>query len=372
MAYEYDNDDDAYEMMDDGAVVKSPAVHHQQQVHVHRSGSIDINSLNNNNNNAATATKLYTSNSAAAAATSGYEEASQLQQQQWSVSAKQQHNHSAAPSYSSSSSAAAGILSHPTTSTREIEEEKETVTSKLGSKIRRQAIDLQRMQRMVDETNEYARLCEARVLDLHPSHPLPITEDSLGVNSPNGIRSSGRRSGGGGGGGGGSGGSSGVVAKLKREKVELESANTALEKQLMTSRSKASDRQNNLKEMRHQSSQKDKELDIQKRKILNLSSKVMQLENDLRAEREVLSAASTKMARSPPAAAAASSEQRAADRADVEAANNKVEHLRNENNSLRTSLQNEVRGTKKNCLVGWLVGCLVVWLFVGCREYVET
>ena len=351
MAYEYDNDDDAYEMMDDGAVVKSPAVHHQQQVHVHRSGSIDINSLNNNNN-AGTATKLYTSNSvAAAAAASGYEEASQLQQQ---------HNHSAAPSYSSSSSAAAGILSHSITSTREIEEEKETVTSKLGSKIRRQAIDLQRMQQMVDEANEYARLCEARVLDLHPSHPLPITEDSLGVNSPNSIGSSGRRRGGGGG-GGGSGGSSGVVAKLKREKVELESANTALEKQLMTSRSKASDRQNNLKEMRHQSSQKDKELDIQKRKILNLSSKVMQLENDLRAEREVLSAASTKMARSPPAAA--SSEQRAADRADVEAANNKVEHLKNENNSLRTSLQNEVRGTTTTKLFGWFVGCLVVrWL----------
>ena len=55
-------------------------------------------------------------------------------------------------------------------------------TQQIMQKLREQARELGSLRRELDSTRAYARLCEQRVLDLAPSHPLPISQAHLGQN----------------------------------------------------------------------------------------------------------------------------------------------------------------------------------------------
>ena len=250
--YEYP-EDDAYEMMDDGAIVKSPH-NTQQQIQVHRSGSIHISSLANDSNNTDYRLPSHPQPPSSTPPTAPYGSGS-----------NHSHPTSTRPSATSTN----------TTTTND-----NSMVTQLGTKIRRQAGELQRLQAALTQANAYSRLCEQRVCDLHPNHPLPITTDALGVASPQGSRShaarhhhnsSNNKSGGNNG-----------VAKLRREKVQLEQANTVLERQLTTARTKVTETTRNLKEVRTQATSKDREILFQRKKITKLEGHVQHLEVNVR------------------------------------------------------------------------------------------
>ena len=63
--------------------------------------------------------------------------------------------------------------------------------------------------------------------ELHPNHPIPVTEDCLGVANPAGSGAGGSKI-------AARGGGTGKSARLRRENAELAHSNNALEKQLRT------------------------------------------------------------------------------------------------------------------------------------------
>ena len=272
MAYEYD-DEEGYEMQDDGTIAKSPFPHnpHKQQIQIHRTGSIDISAKNNNID---TPTSINT-----------------------------------APPMA------------PYTNTND------SMTAQLGAKIRRQAGDLQQLQAALDQANAYSRLCEQRISDLAPNHPFPITQESLGVASPQSSSSSKhslvRNSG------------TGAVAKLRREKTELLTTNTQLEKQVRAARTKVTTTTNNLKEMRQQATKKDHELDFQRKKMDKMSNRMVHLENDLR------SAVSNANNNGPPSPVPLLNEN------EKQELNNTINGLENDIVALRQSLQSEARTSEE-------------------------
>tara|TARA_B100000795_G_scaffold269506_1_gene259081 strand:+ start:1227 stop:2870 length:1644 start_codon:yes stop_codon:yes gene_type:complete len=272
MAYEYD-DEEGYEMQDDGTIAKSPFPHnpHKQQIQIHRTGSIDISAMNNNID---TPTSINT-----------------------------------APPMA------------PYTNTND------SMTAQLGAKIRRQAGDLQQLQAALDQANAYSRLCEQRISDLAPNHPFPITQESLGVASPQSSSSSKhslvRNSG------------TGAVAKLRREKTELLTTNTQLEKQVRAARTKVTTTTNNLKEMRQQATKKDHELDFQRKKMDKMSNRMVHLENDLR------SAVSNANNNGPPSPVPLLNEN------EKQELNNTINGLENDIVALRQSLQSEARTSEE-------------------------
>tara|TARA_B100000780_G_scaffold256239_1_gene205279 strand:+ start:123 stop:1757 length:1635 start_codon:yes stop_codon:yes gene_type:complete len=269
MAYEYD-DEEGYEMQDDGTIAKSPFPH-KQQIQIHRTGSIDISAMNNNID---TPTSINT-----------------------------------APPMA------------PYTNTND------SMTAQLGAKIRRQAGDLQQLQAALDQANAYSRLCEQRISDLAPNHPFPITQESLGVASPQSSSSSKhslvRNSG------------TGAVAKLRREKTELLTTNTQLEKQVRAARTKVTTTTNNLKEMRQQATKKDHELDFQRKKMDKMSNRMVHLENDLR------SAVSNANNNGPPSPVPLLNEN------EKQELNNTINGLENDIVALRQSLQSEARTSEE-------------------------
>ena len=312
MSYEYDNDDDGYEMADDGAVIKSP----HQQVSIHRSGSIHISSLggtgkmeignNNNNNNNSTSTNHH----------------HQPSEYNYNTLPHPQPPTNTPPTHVDSPSPPPTAYLNPSMSN----DSSNTITTQLGDKIRRQAAQLQELQAAMNESQAYARLCEQRVCDLHPDHPLPVTEDSLGVASPqsrnNGGRNNNRPA----------AHNTGGVAKLRREKVALEQATTQLEKQLRTARTKVTEASRNLKEVRQQANAKDRELSFQRKKILKLEGTVQQMEVDVRSSAAAVGNPSL----------AASSIPNPSDKVNARNAS-----LEKELTALRQSLQSEARTSEE-------------------------
>lgn len=249
MAYEYSNDDDAYEMMDDGEIVKSP--HHTTTTTVHRTGSIHISSLGSTRNENEKNRKT-------------------LEQTNNTTTSNSNTNPHSNPTHDYPAQSQALTNTYQTSSSSN--SSSNDITTQLGAKIRRQAGELQRLQEALQQSQAYSRLCEQRVCDLHPNHPVPITKDSLGIPSPLVSHSTGNN------------GSSnaGGIAKLRREKASLEQANTQLEKQLNVARNKVTESSRNLKEVRQQLSAKDRELSFHRKKVTNLESNIQQLEVDLR------------------------------------------------------------------------------------------
>ena len=86
--------------------------------------------------------------------------------------------------------------------------------------------------RKLEDSYDYSRLCERRICELHPHHPIPITEDCLGVANVAAAQLVPKSS---------TGGGTGRSAKLRRENAELAESNKALEKQLKSARNKLTD-----------------------------------------------------------------------------------------------------------------------------------
>ncbi len=286
---ELDSDDEyaAYEMDESGAVFNSVsdpapprgAAAAPRQVHVHRSGSIDITSM-------PPRPPLVAPPNPAPAASS--------------------------PSSATPAAPAAPVPNDTGNF--------DAYVAQLGAKIRRQAGDLQRLQTALDEATRYSQLCERRISELHPDHPIPVTEACLGVPNPaNGVVGGGRVV--------ARGGGTGAVAKLRREKLELVEAHTSLERQLRSTKGKLTDVSRNLKETRAQAQAKDRELSYQSKKIAKLEARVQELEGGDR------SAASSSTAVVLPPSANTGPDAAAALRAEV--------------TSLRASLQNEARSNEE-------------------------
>ena len=123
---------------------------------------------------------------------------------------------------------------------------------------------------------------------------------------------------------------------MRREKTELESTNTQLEKQVRTARTKLTDTARNLKEMRQQASAKDRELEFSRKKTEKMEGRVQQLECELRSVahnnhvRPVSPQPSTNL-----------------DKEAVDAANINIEMLEKEMTALRQSLQSEARTSEE-------------------------
>lgn len=199
-------------------------------------------------------------------------------------------------------------------------------SAQLAAKVRAQAKDLQRLEGELQDVQEYSRLCEQRICELQPSHPIPVTTDCLGVTNPAGSTAASRVA--------GRGGGTGKSAKLRRENAELAEANKALEKQLRFARSKLADTSRNLKETRIQSERKDRELDYREKRISKLEARLAELERRTNA-----SSGSIKERGSPPKAKSPSIDLLPGEGVAEEAA----AQLRKDVASLRQSLQNEAR-----------------------------
>ena len=231
-----DDDFDAYELDATGMIIKSPANGDDAQTaaaaargkFVHRSGSIDI--------------------TAAAGYGGGL----------GSANSNSREAHAAAASGAAGTSAAASY------------------NAKLADKIRAQAVELQQLKGKLEDSYDYSRLCERRICELHPHHPIPITEDCLGVANVAGSAAGSKVE--------ARGGGTGRSAKLRRENAELAESNKAL-KQLKSARNKLTDVSRNLKETRRQSERKDKELAYREKRIKQLQAQLQKLAHPNRPQR---------------------------------------------------------------------------------------
>ncbi len=290
-----DDDFDAYELDATGMIIKSPGngapAAAPREVRVHRSGSIDISAAAGygRSNNRDNRNNRNNTNSAAAAA---------------------------AATAAGSSTAA-------------------SYNAQLATKVRAQASDLQRLGDELDAAYGYARLCERRVCELHPNHPIPVTEDCLGVANPAGSGAGGSKI-------AARGGGTGKSARLRRENAELAHSNSALEKQLRAARSKLTDVSRNLKETRLQSERKDRELAYREKRIAKLEAQIAESSSSAT---NVPSSSSPSAARESPSRGTTSpSANLLPGEGAAEVANMQ---LRKEVAALRQSLQNEARTSEE-------------------------
>jgi hypothetical protein len=143
----------------------------------------------------------------------------------------------------------------------------------LMQKVQRQARDLMAKQEQLDAAQSYGRLCEKRILELHPDHPMPVTADCLGlVPAPSLKQSKAMRS-------------RGVPshqlsahAKQHREQLDAAQSYTALERQHKVAKEKLAECARQLKEVRAAGDGKDRDLASQTRRAERLQTRVAELE----------------------------------------------------------------------------------------------
>ena len=135
------------------------------------------------------------------------------------------------------------------------------VVQRLRHKVQRQASKLLETQSNFEAMEQYAKLCEKRILDFDINHPLPVTKEMLGV--PTGSTKQ-------------RGGSSG--RGQSNQLRDLQSAHDVLKKQHSAAQKRLGELRQEVKELRQTVPQRDKTITTHRRKIEQLTKRIVELE----------------------------------------------------------------------------------------------
>lgn len=126
-------------------------------------------------------------------------------------------------------------------------------TSRLAARVKEQAKELTELRTRLTDTQAYADLCERRILELVPDHPIPVTPECLGIPAPSPPQKHGRTK----------GTPSRVLsaeAAQRREKSETASAFNTLQRQLRQAQVRQRETTRQLRDARAALAAKEREL----------------------------------------------------------------------------------------------------------------
>ena len=129
---------------------------------------------------------------------------------------------------------------------------------RLTNKIKQQASKLLQTQTTLETVEQYAKLCEKRILDFDPNHRFPVTKEMLGVLT---------------------GSRYGKSGNSRRGNKDLQSAHDMLKKQYHVAQKRTGELRQEVKELRQTVPQRDKTITTQRRKIEQLTRRVVELES---------------------------------------------------------------------------------------------
>ena len=132
---------------------------------------------------------------------------------------------------------------------------------RLRQKVQRQASKLLETQNNFETMEQYAKLCEKRILDFDISHPLPVTKEMLGVVT--GRKQRGSNSG------------RGQTNQLR----DLQSSHEMLKRQHSAAQKRLGELRQEVKELRQIVPQRDKTITTHRRKIEQLTRRIVELES---------------------------------------------------------------------------------------------